>query len=49
MMDEKDVMLQKITAEDALEDLKKYYDCDNIYELTLSEIKEYLINVLNRE
>lgn len=48
-MDEREKCLELINsnATDEIEKLKDYYDNVDITKLTLSELKEYLINVMN--
>lgn len=45
-MDERDKILELIQKKDDIKELEKYYDNVDVTKLTLSELKEYLINVI---
>jgi len=45
-MDERSKILELIQKKDDIKELEKYYDNVDVTKLTLSELKEYLINVI---
>lgn len=45
-MDERNKILELIQKKDDIKELEKYYDNVDVTKLTLSELKEYLINVI---